>query len=96
MSGCVNRVLVADEAAPPRLTVPTYAQEPCAVTVATGDAIGDLEMAYRNRGADVRECDGKRQLAIQTHTEEHRLEDEHLRLRERRQSRTCRWFGIGC
>jgi len=46
--------------------------------------LAELELAYRARGVDIAECDGKRELAVKTSDEEHRLEDEQARQREER------------
>lgn len=77
------------EADEPSLEVPARAREACTVTATPVELLSDLETRDRNRGIDVRECDGKRALAVQTIDEEHRLEAEHRRLREAR-NRT--WF----
>lgn len=38
----------------------------------------DFEAIYALRGAALARCEGKRDLAVQTHLEEHRLIDEWL------------------
>ena len=72
------------EADEPSLEVPSRAREACTVTTTPVELLADLETRDRLRGIDVRECDGKRALAVQTIDEEHRLEAEHRRLREAR------------
>ena len=69
---------------PPRLTVPSDAAEACALTTLEGEALADLSVAYRMRGVDVRECDGRRRLAVAAMIEEHRLEDAWKAEREAR------------
>lgn len=58
------------------------AKETCSVfVVGPNPSLSDIVNGYNRRGVDVLECEGRRSVAEQTHTEEHRLEDEHLRLR---------------
>lgn len=76
-------------AAPPRLEVPQNAREPCTATRLEGVTIGDLAIAYRSRGVDIRECEGKRALSVATIDEEHRLEDLHA---EARADRNRAWW----
>lgn len=64
--------------------MPAETREPCALTVMANPILADLEAAYHLRGVDVRECDGKRGLAVATHDEEHRLEAAHVAAREER------------
>lgn len=70
-------------AAPPRLEVPADARQRCNLSI-TGPTIADLAVAYRMRGVDVAECDGRRELAVRTIDEEHRLEEAHAAAREER------------
>lgn len=60
------------------------ATEPCLLSTLQGNESADLAVAYRMRGIDVRECEGKRSLAVQTHTREHELEDAQIAAREER------------
>lgn len=82
-ASCANGVQssVDREAPPPQLSTPARALEPCGLSVLEGDGLADLAAAYRMRGVDVVECDGKRALAVQTHAEEHRLEALHAQER---------------
>ena len=71
--------------APPRLTLPDAAAQPCALAVLPPNPTqGDLDAAYITRGAQVVSCDAARRLAVETREAEHRLIDEWLRLEERR------------
>lgn len=58
--------------------------------------MGDLAIAYRQRGLDVSECEGRRALAVQTLETEHRLEDEQIAARAKRNSWSCRWLKLAC
>lgn len=60
------------------------------------ETVADLEVRDRARGQDVRECDAKRALAAQVHTEEHRLEDVHAAARAKRNAWVCRTLGLFC
>lgn len=77
--------------APPRLTLPDAAAQPCALAVLPPDPTqGDLDAAYITRGAQVVACDAARQLAVDTRAAEHQLIDEWLKLEvERRKG----WLG---
>lgn len=68
----------------PRLEVPPAAREKCPLSILAGDLVADLAVAYRERGVDLKECEGRRALAVQTIDEEHRLEDLHAAAREER------------
>lgn len=96
MTSCASAPRVADPAPAPRLEQPAFTREPCAVTVAKGPTLADLETAYRARGVDVLACDARRGLAVQVHDEEHRLEDRAAEIRTQRNGRFCRTFGWGC
>lgn len=78
------RSSVVTVAPPPRLDPPPLAREPCRLSTLQGSEVGDLGVAYRERGVDVRECEGKRALAVQTLDTEHRLEDDQVKAREER------------
>ena len=64
--------------------MPEHAKTPCTLSLFEGDAIANLLAAYRLRGVDLLECDGRRALAVATHEREHELEDEQRRQREAR------------
>lgn len=64
--------------------MPAQAQTPCALSTLAGDTWADVAILARMRGADVLECEGRRALAVDTHAEEHRLEDRWLEMREDR------------
>lgn len=71
--------------APPRLTLPDAATQPCALAVLPPNPTqADLDAAYATRGAQIVNCDGARQLAVETQRAEHQLIDEWLKLEERR------------
>ncbi|WP_240612150.1 hypothetical protein [Brevundimonas vesicularis] len=70
---------------PPRLTLPDAAAQPCPLAVLPPNPTqGDLDAAYATRGAQIVNCDGARQLAVDTQRAEHQLIDEWLKLEERR------------
>lgn len=65
--------------------MPQAAAEPCRLYVLPGAPTqADLEIGYATRGAQLVACDGRRQLAVETHAAEHRLEGEWAAERERR------------
>jgi hypothetical protein len=77
-------------AAPPRLTLPEVARQPCALHLLPAAAtLGDLEAAYAIRGAQIAECDGRRQLAVETLEAERALGD---RLQAAREARARPWY----
>lgn len=64
---------------PPRLAIPAEAQRACALPVLSADpTLGDLDAVYALRGQALAMCDGRRDLAVQTLHEEHRLIDAWL------------------
>jgi len=69
---------------PPRLSIPAAAERPCLLDVLPADPTqADLEIAYMARGASVLNCDGARQLALETLLTERRLIDDWLRLQQK-------------
>lgn len=65
--------------------MPALAAEPCAIYVLPDlPKMADLETGYDTRGAQVKLCDGWRQLAVATFEAEHQLEDQWLEAREKR------------
>lgn len=69
---------------PPRLSIPAAAEQPCLLDVLPESPTqADLEIAYNNRGASILNCDGARQLAVETLLAERRLTDEWLRLQQK-------------
>ena len=70
---------------PPRLALPDAAAQPCALAVLPPNPTqADLDAAYATRGAQIVNCNGARQLAVDTQQAEHQLIDEWLKLEERR------------
>lgn len=56
--------------------MPALAASPCAIfTLPLAPTQADLEAGYSRRGAQLVACDAARQLAVDTHADEHRLED---------------------
>lgn len=54
-------------AAPPRLTLPLTARRPCELhRLPPAPTLGDLEIGYMTRGAQIAACDAARRLAVQT------------------------------
>lgn len=96
IASCAGGPLVAEPAPAPRVDVPGWAQEACRVTANPVTSLADLEARDRARGADVAECDAKRQVAVQVHAVEHTLEDQAIKARSRRNSWTCRTLGWFC
>lgn len=80
------RKILAEAAEAPRLQTPPQAEEHCPLyTLPTlRPTLADLETGYLRRGYQIVHCDGMRALAVQTHAEEHRLEDEQQALRAKR------------
>ncbi|MBN9467029.1 hypothetical protein [Brevundimonas sp.] len=66
-------------------SAPDAATKPCALAVPPDDpTAADLDAAYMQPGAQAVTCDTARALAVETLTTERRLNDEWLRLEERR------------
>lgn len=62
-------------AAPPQLQTPPAAAAPCPIYLLPDlPTQADLEIGFATRGAQILGCDGFRDLAVQTHEAEHRLE----------------------
>lgn len=96
MTSCASAPVVAEPAPAPQLEQPAFTREDCAVTVAKGGALADLETAYRARGVDVEACNARRALAVQVHDAEHELEAKAAAIRTQRNGWFCRTFGWGC
>lgn len=65
---------------PPRRELPATARETCPLTVlGPNPTFADLEAGYHRRGAEVLNCDGFRQLAVDTLDGEHADEDAWLK-----------------
>lgn len=65
--------------------MPATASKPCSLYVLPDKPTGaDLEVGYATRGAQLLACDGRRQLAVETHAAEHSLEAEWARQRAER------------
>lgn len=61
-------------APPAQLKTPEAAASPCFLDrLADRPTQADFEISYRMRGVNLAECDGKRQLAVDTLEAEHRL-----------------------
>lgn len=72
------------QANPPQLQTPAAARETCRLPTLPTDRAptqADLERGYTARGVVIVECDGRRQLAVDVHAEEHRLEASWRALR---------------
>lgn len=73
-ASCV--VSPAFEVAPPRLSLPTAAAEPCAIQLLPESAtLADLETGYAARGTQIAACDAARRLAVETLLAERALQD---------------------
>lgn len=78
-------------ALPPRLTLPVEATTPCTLDVLPSSPTeADFEAVYALRGQTVALCEGRRDLAVQTHREEHRLIDEWMKAMKPRP-----WWRLG-
>lgn len=65
--------------------MPTQASEPCGLyTLKDKPTEADLEIGYATRGAQLVACDKARQLAVQTHADEHALGDKAQAARDAR------------
>ena len=54
-------------AAPPRLTLPQMAIQPCELhRLPAAPTVGDLEVGYMTRGRQIADCDAARRLAVDT------------------------------
>lgn len=88
-----GRVVEQTTAASPRVGMPAVAREDCPMTVVgQNPSVADLSAAYNLRGVEIVDCNSRRQLAVDVHDEEHRLEDEHARIRA---ERNCPWYRFG-
>lgn len=73
-AGCATHA--PPTAAPPRLTLPEIATQPCQLSLLPDDAtMADVEAVYAARGADLLVCDAARDLAVQTLLAERALID---------------------
>lgn len=62
--------------APPRLSIPTAATQPCRLDLLPEtQTVGDLRASYARRGEALVICDGARDLAVQTLIAERELQD---------------------
>ncbi len=70
--------------ASPRLAIPEAASKTCLLDVLPENAtLADLEATYNARGAAVLNCDGARQLALETLLAERALTDAWLALQNK-------------
>lgn len=61
----------------PRIDMPAEARKSCGIYVLPDNPTrSDLETGYNARGAQIVACDSARGLAVQTHDDEHALEDK--------------------
>ena len=80
----------ASPAAAPRLTLPDSATKPCELhRLPEAPTLGDLEIGYMTRGAQIAACDAARRLAVETLQAERGLIDRQAEGRE--DSRRPRW-----
>jgi hypothetical protein len=78
---------------PPRLSLPLTAATPCVLErLPETPTLGDLEIAYIERGARLVACENARALAVGTLTEERALQDRwHREAEARARSRLWPW-----
>lgn len=75
----------ASPAAAPRLTLPDSAVRPCELyRLPEAPTVGDLEVGYMTRGAQIAACDAARRLAVETLQAERSLIDRQAEAREER------------
>jgi len=76
-------------AAPPQIETPAEASRPCALyRLPDEPRASDLDIGYATRGAQIVACDAARNLAVETHAAEHRLEAAQAEAR----AQTRRWW----
>jgi hypothetical protein len=74
MASCASQPLTSPAA--PRVEMPAEALRPCAIYLLPAEPTqADLEIGYAERGAQIASCNAARNLAVQTHSAEHELED---------------------
>lgn len=95
-SACAPRLIATDGANPPTLAMPAYAAERCDVTANPVTSLADLEIRDRARGADVGECDSRRDVAVQVHDEQAKLQAQFFKARAKRNGWFCRNLGVAC
>jgi len=69
----------------PQIQTPAQAKEPCPLyRLPPNPTKAELDAGYEIRGGQILTCDGRRQLAVDTHEQEHELEAKAAALAERR------------
>lgn len=92
-----SSVAEAPIAPPPVLTIPADARAVCNLYRLPDNATAaDLEVGYATRGAQLVACDAARELAVLTFDRQAEATARQQEARERRRSRACRWFKVGC
>lgn len=74
---------------PPQLEISPEGARPCSLYQLPNDRVptrADLEIGYATRGANILECDGRRQLNADTLKREHEAEAEWKKKREDRRA----------
>lgn len=56
----------------------------------------DVEIGYATRGAQIIACDAAREIAVLTFDRQALAAERQQEARDRRRSRACRWFSLGC
>lgn len=85
-AACVG-LRAPDPVPPPRLSILPATEKPCLLDVLPpAPTQADLEAAYMARGAAILNCDGARQLALETLLTERRLIDAWLEMQKPRRS----------
>lgn len=96
MTACAGSVPPLPDAKPPRLTLPSWAEQPCRLTILGADATqAELDLAYADRGEALVDCDTARAMAVDVRRREHEAQDRWEA--ERRMSRLPawkRWLGL--
>ena len=84
-TSCAGSPPISSAAPSPRLTLPPTAERPCELHRLPEDpTVGDLEVGYMTRGAQIAACDGARQLAVDTLKAERGLGDRQAAMRAER------------
>lgn len=77
---------------PPQIAIPADADTPCELAVSAYLTIEDLELALRQRGDALVDCDSRRALGVDALRREHALQAQWLAEREAR-ARSA-WFRV--
>ncbi len=81
----------------PKVETPAITRERCQLYVLPeSPTLGDLEIGYATRGAEIVSCDARREVAVMAKDRQDEATENWERARDRRRSRSCRWLSLGC